>query len=72
MSYRLKSGKYQELKLKYPRFRVGELAKKVGIKSCFMSLILNRRRTCSKMTAYCIVKAIDSELEIDDLFDRER
>lgn len=70
--YRLKEGMYEKLKEENPRFRVKELAEKVGIKSTFTSLILNRRRTCSKMTAYCICKAINSNYEVHDLFVNEK
>lgn len=70
--YRLKEGIYQEIKNKIPKFRVKILAEKVGIKPCFTSLLLNRHRTCSKTTAYCFAKAISPNLEIDDIFDKER
>lgn len=68
--YKLKEGKYEEIKLNNPKFRVKEMADKIGIKPCFTSLILNRRRVCSKTVAYCFVKAVDSKLEIEDMFDR--
>ena len=70
--YRLKEGYYEKIKTMIPDFKVTEFAEKVGLKVCFTSLLLNRRRTCSKTTAYCFAKAINSNLEIDDVFDRER
>lgn len=70
--YRLKEGMYEQIKESHPRFRIKELAEKVGIKSTFTSLILNRRRTCSKMTAYCICKALNSNYEVNDLFVNEK
>ena len=69
MYYRLKEGEYEKIKIMYPDFNIGKFAERVGIKRCFMSLILNRNRTCSKMTAYCFAKALNSKLEINDLFD---
>lgn len=69
--YRLKEGMYEKIKLIVPKFRVNKLAEQIGIKSTFASLILNRRRTCSRMTAYCFAKAIGSEYEINDFFVNE-
>lgn len=70
--YRLKEGMYETLKEKHPKFRVNKLAEEVGIKSTFASLVLNRKRTCSRMTAYCICKALDSAYEVNDLFVNEK
>lgn len=70
--YRLKEGIYEKIKEKNPMFKVKGFAEIVGLKPCWTSLILNRKRTCGKTTAYCITKAIDPNLEIDDIFDRER
>lgn len=47
-----------------------ELADKVGIGRCFMSEIINGRKT-TKVVAYSIVKGISPTLEIEDLFDVE-
>ena len=70
--YRLKEGVYEAIKNSRPDFKVVKLAEEVGIKSTFASLVLNRRRTCSRMTAYCICKALDSSYEIKDLFVNEK
>lgn len=70
--YRLKEGVYDKIKNLYPDFNVNKFADKVGIRPCFTSLLLNRHRTCSKTTAYCFAKALSSNLEIDDIFDKER
>ena len=69
--YRLKEGMYEKIKEMVPNFKVKELADKIGIKSTFTSLILNRHRTCSKMTAYCFTKAIGSKYEVNDFFINE-
>lgn len=69
--YRLKEGMYEKIKELMPNFRVNQLAKKIGIKPTFTSLILNRHRTCSKMTAYCFTKAIGSKYEVNDFFINE-
>lgn len=49
-----------------------ELAKRVGISEYYMNEIINnnsRRNGISKSLAYFICKAIDEDLEIEDLFD---
>ena len=69
--YRLREGMYEKIKEMIPGFKVKDLAKKIGIKSTFTSLILNRHRTCSKMTAYCFCKAIGSKYEVNDFFINE-
>ena len=48
-----------------------KLANIVGVTEGYMSGIVTNagRRNASKMTAYAIAKAIDSNLEISDVFD---
>lgn len=49
-----------------------KLAEKVGISENYMNEIINnnsRRNGISKSLAYFICKAIDEDLEIEDLFD---
>lgn len=46
-----------------------EIAKIVGITEATMSRIVNKKQGCSKMTAYCIVKAIHVQAEINEYFD---
>ena len=41
----------------------------VGLSRSYTSLILNRRRSCPKMVAYTVTKAINSESEINDYFE---
>ena len=45
-----------------------KVAEKIGITEQTLSKILNRKMTCSKMTAYCIAKAIHPEAKIEDYF----
>ncbi len=46
------------------------LAAEIGISQSYFSKIINRKKRCSKVTAYAIVKAIGSENEISDFFER--
>ena len=43
-------------------------SKEIGIDRSYMSMILNKRRNCSKLVAYCITKYLDQEAEIKDYF----
>ena len=47
-----------------------ELAEKVGVSRSYLNEILNnsKRRNVSKSLAYFICKAVDEDLEIEDLF----
>ena len=47
-----------------------KVAEKIGITEQTLSKILNRKMTCSKMIAYCIVKINNSEADIEDYFER--
>jgi len=47
-----------------------EVADKIGITESYLSTIFNRRKECSKLVAFCIVKYLDNEKEILDYFDR--
>lgn len=46
------------------------VAKKIGVTSPFLTSVLNGKRTCSKPVAYCIVKCLCQEAEIEDYFER--
>ena len=48
-----------------------EIAEKVGITEFTLSRIINEKQATQKTTAYCIVKAIDPNAEIDDYFTRK-
>lgn len=47
-----------------------KVAEKIGITEQTLSKILNKKMSCSKMIAYCIVKINNSEAEIEDYFER--
>lgn len=49
-----------------------ELSKIIGKDKATINRIFNSKQLCSKTLAYCIVKAINSEAEINDYFDLER
>lgn len=48
------------------------VADKIGVTSQFLSQVLNGKRTCSKTVAYCIVKCLCEEAEIEDYFKKNR
>ena len=43
----------------------------IGVAQPTLSNILNRKVYCRKVTAYCIVKYIDENAEIEDYFDKK-
>lgn len=47
-----------------------EVAKVIGITRQYLGDIINNKKNCSKLVAYCITKFIDSEKEIEDFFER--
>ena len=47
-----------------------KIARKLGVTEGYVSQIINKRKTkISKLMAYGFCKAVDSELEIEDMFD---
>ena len=48
-----------------------EASEEIGISEETFSRILNRKRECSKVTAYAITKFFDSEAGIEDYFEKE-
>ena len=44
------------------------VANKIGVTSAFLTSVLNGNRTCSKPIAYCIVKCLCQNAEIEDYF----
>lgn len=47
-----------------------KIAEEIGISEAYFSKILNRKKKCSKLVAYCITKRIDNDKEILDYFER--
>lgn len=52
-------------------FNQSAIARKVGITVETMNRISKKKQGCSKMTAYCIVKTIDQNAEIEDYFEKK-
>lgn len=50
-------------------FNQSAIAREVGVAVETINRIFNGKQGCSKMTAYCIVKAIHWEAEIEDYFE---
>ena len=48
-----------------------DIAREVGIAEATLSRIINQKQICSKITAYCITKVINSEAEIEDYFEKK-
>ncbi len=67
MKYILKQEKANEIRKKYKNTYLSSIT---GLSVCYVSLIMNGRRKVNKRIAYPFTKAVDSELEIDDLFER--
>lgn len=49
---------------------IKEIAEMIGITRANLTDILNAKRPTTKKTAYCITKALNSELEICQVFTR--
>ena len=67
LRYLIKPDKAEEIKEK---FKNKGLANTSGLSICYINLILNGRRKIQKRIAYAFTKSINSELEIEDLFDK--
>lgn len=62
---------YMAIKEKFNIINQSELSKIVGLNNATLSRIINGKQTTTKMTAYCITKAIHSEAKIDEYFIRK-
>ena len=51
-------------------FNQSAIAREVGVAIETINRIFNRKQKCSKVIAYCIVKTINKNAEIDDYFER--
>lgn len=67
MRYILKENASELIKKKYKNSYIID---SVGLCASYISQIINRRRAVPKNVAYTFTKAINSEYEIIDLFDR--
>ena len=52
------------------KYRNSYIMETVGLCASYVSQIINRKRRVPKNVAYTFTKAINSEYEIEDLFDR--
>ena len=59
---------YKAIKEKFKIVNQREIANKVGINECVLSRIINGHQGTKKTTAYCIVKAISKDAEIEEFF----
>ena len=67
MRYLLKEETSKDIKRKYKN---SYFVSTVGLCTSYISQIMNRRRAVPKNVAYTFTKAVNSEYEILDLFDR--
>lgn len=51
-------------------FNQTAIARQVGIAKETANRIFNKKQKCSKIIAYCIVKTINQNAEIEDYFER--
>lgn len=47
---------------------IGIASKVIGIDRSWLSQVLNKRKHCTKIVAFCITKYLDEDAEIDDYF----
>lgn len=52
-------------------FNQSAIAREVGLAIATINRIFNGKQACSKRTAYCIVKTINENAEIEDYFDKK-
>lgn len=52
------------------KFKNNYIASQLGLSNTYVSLVLHRKRNIPKRVAYAFAKTIDTEAEINDLFDR--
>lgn len=65
--YLLRDDKIEYLKGKY---RQDYFAKEIGVSDTYISFIFKQKKTCPKRIAFCFVKAINKDAEIEDFFVR--
>lgn len=62
---------YIGIKEKFSMINQRAIAKKVGITPATLCRIINGKQITTKTTAYCIVKAIHNEAQIEEYFIRK-
>lgn len=48
--------------------KINYVAEKIGITNSFLVSVLNGNKHCTKPIAYCIVKCLQSDMEVEDFF----
>ena len=61
---------YKAITEKFNEIKQKEIAEKVGITEYTISRIINQKQNTSKTTAYCIVKMINENAEIEEYFEK--
>lgn len=57
----------ENIKIEVNKTKASEV---IGISRVYLTDILNKRKDCTKVVAYCITKFLDYNAEIKDYFDR--
>ena len=61
---------YKAITKNFRNIKQKEVAEKVGISQYTLNRIINKKQNTTKTTAYCIVKMIDEDAEINDYFEK--
>lgn len=69
--YRFKLTKEEKKKLLDGRTIIS-IARKLKCSPQYLTSIMTGYRVCGRAMAYCICKTINSELEVEDLFERTK
>jgi plasmid maintenance system antidote protein VapI len=65
--YKFRAEKREEI---INKFKISYIAEQVGISLSYLSRVINGRKNCTKVVAYCITKMVDSEKEVDYFFEK--
>lgn len=49
---------------------ITSIAKELGVTTGYINQVVNKRKACSKLVAYCLCKISNQDYEIDDCFER--
>lgn len=63
---------YYAIKEKFNIINQREIARIVGLNEATISRIINNKQATNKRTAFCIVKAIHRDAEIEEYFEKRR
>lgn len=65
--YRFKEEKKEEI---INKFKISYIAEQVGISLSYLSRVINGKKNCTKVVAYCITKMVDNDKEVDYFFEK--